>query len=385
MDTTPAVVETPQAAAPAVIPAAPSAPADSSLNPISDKVSAANSPAAIRALVNAAKAGKIGQATPAAPAAPAAEPQATTPEATPAEESPVPEGEAAPSAEAAPAAVEGEPGEHEEDESPLTPFTGDKARIRVSENDKAGRLAISIIKRNKDLTISEALERANKQLGIVTAPPAAAPSEVTPAAPAASDLPQTLADTDAALTALEDEREKALNEVRLEDVAKMDRKLRQLDRHRTALERNAEKSEVQAVTDYNVQFDQSNAKAVELYEFARQPESAAAKRMAEIDSALKDNADPLYGSPDKPLRIAQMVAAEMNIAPRRKGTPAPAPARPAAPAAPAPTTIKKQVLPTGGSRTLPAVDQTTQVAKHISEIKNPAQLRAALKSFGIRR
>jgi hypothetical protein len=364
------------------------APAAGSLD-ISKQVSEARTPAELRALVaqvtpNMREALKPKPTKPdlppdlaaavaaeETPAAPEAEAAAETTEETPAaEETP---------AEETPAEVEndGEETDTGEADGPVTASKAKKLRLRLPESDEVGRLAAAYLQRNRDMSMTDAIAAAQKKLGI-----APKPAEATPQVEAKpkSDLPETVEAVDAELDRLDSDREKALTELRFEDVAKIDRTLRKLDRHRTALERDAERKTVEAAETYNRQFDTSIARASELYAFASDPNSPGGKRMLEIERELQANDDPLYHSPLKPLKLAQMVAAELNIAPRKKGAPA-ATAKPAAPAAPAP---KKQMLPSGGSRTTPvAANQKPAIDTKIQAVRNIADLRNLRREMGL--
>ncbi len=265
-------------------------------------------------------------------------------------------------------------------DGPIEPLSGARTRLRLAEDDKVGRLAASFMKRNKDMPMTEAVARAQKQLGVTTEKA----TETEAAAKPKSDLPATVEDVDSELAKIEAEREKALVDLRFEDVAKFDRSLRQLDRHRMTLEREGERNLAKQESAYNTAFTNSEARAIELFEFAGKPDSEGYKKMAELDAFYKETNDPLYASPDKPLKIAQMVAAELGIAPKRKGS-AVTPAKAAAPAVitPAP---KKQILPGGGSRTTPQViNPTIAVAEEVGKIANPYQMRNFLKSLGKRK
>jgi hypothetical protein len=99
--------------------------------------------------------------------------------------------------------------------------------------------------------------------------------------------------------------------------------------------------------------------------------------MVEIEAELLANDDPLYYSPDKPLKIAQMVAAEKNIAPRKKGAPT-TPVKPA----PAPA-AKKQILP-NGSTVPPATSPNGEAAKRFEGIKSINDLRKEMAQLGVR-
>lgn len=219
--------------------------------------------------------------------------------------------------------------------------------------------------------MKQAMDAAAKQLGIE---PESAPAAI-PAPAAKNDLPATVEGVDSSVEALQAERLKALSELRFEDVGKIDVGIRKLDLHRMKLERDADKHQQAQAVEYDRKFDSSVTQSHALYDFASNPDSEGGKRMVEIEQALKETNDPLYDSPDKPLKIAQMVATELNIAPRRKG----APAKAAAPAAPA---QKKQVLP-GGS-TAPAAAKPPAIDAKIQQANTPHALRQIVAEMGIK-
>lgn len=374
----PAVVATAEAPAPA-----------SSLPPptqdLAARASKARSAADIRAIIKEGK-----QQVPLPPPEKPAEPAPAAPEPvaevapageeTPAAEPEAPAEEAPAEEPTAPTEPEGDETEEENDggDGPVTPITSKRAHLRLAQDDKVGRQAAALMKRNRDMGMEEAVAKARQMLGI-KAPAEAAPTPETPTP--ASDLPQTIEAVDTELDRLDADREKALVELRFEDVAKIDRTTRKLDRHRLQLKEDGQRQQAEQAASYDRQFQASEARATELYAFASDPNSPGGKRMLEIEADLKANGDPLYNSPDKPLRVAQMVAAEMAIAPRKKGAPA-APAKPAAPVAAAP---KKGIIPTGGSRTTPPT-QTPEsvVTSKVAEVKNPHQLRAFMKTLGVK-
>lgn len=376
-------------------PAAPApAPAPSSLktleSDLSGRAASAKSPAEIRAVISQAKrAVPTPPATdPTLPVEPAAAPTpepapAAEPASEPAAAEPTPEGT---SAEPEAPAAQPEPGdepEGDEGDGPIQPSTAKKLRLRLPEADKLGRLTVAILQRNRDLTLDEANAMARKQLGMT--PSVDVPNGTTP--PATPELPQTVEEVDKTLEALVADMEKAQVELRFEDAVKAQRQIRRLDLHRFGLERQAERKQAEAVASYEKGFSESEAKAAELYAFANDPESPAGKRMAEIEESMKEMGDPLYFSPEKPLKIAQMVAAEFNIAPRKKGAAA-APVKPAAPPATPPAITKpKQMLPTGGSRTVPpVVNQQPAIVEAVQKLGNRDQygLRKLLKTVGVK-
>ena len=313
---------------------------------------------------------------PAAPA-PSAEPPASEP---PADGQPPAEGDQPPPDGAPPA--EGQPaepsadGEQEGDEDfqveDVTPNTAKKPRVRIPEDDEVGRLAVSLLSRNRDWTMKQALAEAEKRIGTQAQPPA--DRDINP------ELPGTVAEVDRKIAELETAADKAAEDLQVTEVIKINRQIRALERQRIGLERREERQQSQQQRDYDRTFTASQAKASELYAFVANPESPAGKRMAEIDQLYQESGDPLYNDPNKPLIIAQMVARELNIAPRKKGA---APAKPAAPAVPPAPAPKKQVLPTGGSRTAPAAAPENPLDAKIRGVTTMRELREVQKALGI--
>ncbi len=264
----------------------------------------------------------------------------------------------------------------EADGPPKIP-TWKQVRLTPTQDDKVGRLAATLMKRNRDWKMEQAIDAAKDKLGLKTQPDPAAPA--TPGAP---QLPKSVDEVNATLKRLKAEKLAYNIGLRFEEAGAIEEQIEQLMEHRSTLQQNATRAETEKASAFQTAYAANDAKAVTLYPFAADPNSAGAKRMLEIDADLKANGDPLYNSPDKPLRIAQMAAAELNIAPARKGT-TPAP-KPPAGAAPAVIALKKQVLPGGGSQSTPAPANTppADVAR-VSGIKTLADLRAERKRLGL--
>jgi hypothetical protein len=354
----------------------------SSLQPkqnFTDKVKDASSPQAVRQLIEEAKrnglrAPKPGEEQKPAEGNPAADIPPDLKAAAAAEETPAAEAEAAPDETPAEEPTPTPEGDDADDadgaDEAVTPSQAKKLRLRLPEDDKVGRLAAAYLQRNRDLGMEAALEKARAQLGIKPQTDAKT-AETAPKA----EGPQTVEEVEATIKQLRADRKKANTELRFEDASDLSDKLEDMQYLRSALERKVESQKAEASRTYEQTFRASEAKANELYAFAADPESPGGKRMKEIDDALEETEDPRFHAPNKPLLIAQMVAAEMNIAPRKKGTPA-APAKPAAPVAPVPA-AKKGVLPGGASRTVPAptnqkpaIVATIEAAKTIHDIRN---------------
>lgn len=381
--------------------AAVTTPASSSTSPNQDlgaRAKAASSPAELRKLMQELRQNPLKQGTqPPKPAeTPEAAPATTEAEAAPAEAQPSetsPESaEATSTPEAAPEGGESQPEGGEADaqtEQAQTPNEGEdsieaptakRMRVQLPEEDKVGRLAMAYMQRNRDWTLEQAMDAARNKLGIKAQPEQAAQPDATQ--PAVPNLPATVNDVDAAIKAARAERAKAQTELRFEDASELTNKIEDLIIHRHGLERQADQQAIQARTTYDTKFAASEARAVELYPDAANENSALGKLMVEIEQSMLETGDPTFHSPDKPLIIAQMAAAELRVAPRRKGAP-PAPAKAAAPVQP--PAAKKGVIPSGSSRTTaPAANQPPAIVQQFKAIKSLQDLRAAYKAVGIK-
>lgn len=291
--------------------------------------------------------------------------------------------------------------EDEEDDAPLDLNNlPTRARLQFREDDEVGRLAATLKKRNKDWTLEDALSAAKKQLGKTdpapdakTAKDAKADSEKQ----TAPDEKQAKGDDVAALEAkikeLRDAKKRANQEVDLDKVAELDAELDELRDQlleakvsaKTAKPAEAKKADETpapvadpAVTaDYDAKFDASLDRALKLYPDAAKTDSAFAKRMAEVDAMLKKTGDALFHSPDKPFRVAAMVAAELGVAPK-------AVTSTAKPAAPAPKAGPRSLAPiaSGESRTSTARTQAAPTVAAIQGLRTPEDLENFLSQVG---
>jgi hypothetical protein len=334
---------------------------------------------------------------------PAPTPEAKAPDApveTPAEETP-PVGEVKPAAEEkAPAPVEekapeekAEPDDANVDEVPegdedleVSPLMGKRTHIRLPpDDDKVGRLALALIKRNKDLKLADAVIQAKAKLGIEEPKAAVETPKETPAEEPTNGLPKTVSEVDAKLKELRSQRKALTTDLKFDEAAELSDQIEDLLAHKGTLERKSEREaaeqEATARAEYERGFVASEKRASELYDFAADPNSEGGKRMKEIDDFYRDNNDPLYNSPNKPLVIAQMVARELRIAPKIPNAKKAAPAK----AAPPPATPKpKSVLPEGGAATTaPTTAPQGKLAESLQKITTLADLRKAQAAVGL--
>lgn len=254
-----------------------------------------------------------------------------------------------------------------------------KNRVRITDFDEVAKLAIGLKKaahkRGETITLAEAEKRAAAALGVnQSEKPAGETAE-------ANALPQTVEAADAKIKALVALRTKAFKEDL--DFAAGDtltNEIEALREHKLTLREKVAETATKEQAAYNAAFDAAEKKANALYEFVKQPESAAFKRMAEIDQQLEANRDPLFNAPDKALVIAQMVARELQIAPKSPN------AKPVAvkPVAKAPTVVVKKTVPPvvgGDSRTSTSTTQGGELTKKIQGLRTPAEVEDFIASL----
>lgn len=325
---------------------------------------------------------------------------------------------AAPEAEAAPAQEE-EPApqpkkqqqeqtpEEEEDDAPLDlAKLPTRYRLQVREDDEVGRLAAALKKRNKDWSLEEAVVAARKRLGKDEPAPAAdsktaAQPKDESAAPAKDAAPKPedeVAALEAKVKELRAAKVQANKEVDLEKVAELDAELDEVRDKLTdakvaakiaaaAPKPPAEPQQPEAkqpepkATDaaYDAKFDASLDRANKLYPDAAKADTPFAKRMAEIDRMLEKEGDPLFHSPDKPFRVAAMVAAELGVAPKSVTSSA-KPAAPAAPKANGPRSLAP--IASGESRTSTTRTQSAPTVAAIQGLQTPEDLENFLSKVG---
>jgi len=264
---------------------------------------------------------------------------------------------------------ESEASEEEEEEQEDEPERSTSKRFRLRSDDPVEQRAMELKRRNKDMTLKEALSRAETELGVNDQ----SDESGDDADSDTGSLPKTVKDAETEIERLLQERSKAIREdLDFDKGDEIDTEIRKLERHIGDLKLGEIKSESQTRAQFNEKLDQSKAKAVELYDFVTKdgPEIA---RMEEIDQILKDSGDPLYDSPDKPLRLAQMVAREMGIAPKGKTVKKPAVVKPGQP-----PRKKSPVQPASASARTAPTSSKGQLDERIESINDPLDWEAAM-------
>ena len=280
---------------------------------------------------------------------------------------------------------EDESAEGDED-AKVTPLFGKRVHLRLPpEDDQVGRLALALMKRNKDMKLGDALAKANEQLGIKPEETEKAPAKE--ATPAKVDPLDTIEGITAEGEKLEAAYLKANEDLQFGEAAKISLQLRKLDKRRDDLVRKQEREASDRTSaesaKYDADFSKSEKRATELYDFAADPKTPGGQRMAEIDAALKAHGDELYYSPNKPLVIAQMVARELRIAPKGPSAKTPTTVKPAVSQQPK-TEKPKSVIPDGGATTTPRTqNQEGKFTDTVNGVQTLAQLNKLRKELGL--
>ena len=271
-----------------------------------------------------------------------------------------------------------------QDEPQQQPQEGDKPpqfRLRPAKGDKLGEQALWFMRRNPDMPLETAMQKARAQLGIQE------PAVSTTTPTQEDQNPQAATPQVESLEALESKRVELRNQLKearesldYDEQARIQSELDDLvydaiPKAREATARQAQEQHTQTFTAIQL----SAQKAAELYPDAAQEGSEFFNRMIEIEQALTHTGDPLINDPNKPLVIAQMAARELNIAPQRKGTAQPPTAAPSQQPRPAARVQMTAPLASPGARVttapVPAIEQA------IEKVSSPEEYEALMNQI----
>ena len=222
--------------------------------------------------------------------------------------------------------------EDEDDEIPAgqeeQPETNapDKVESGIKPLDEIEATALLLRERKPDLSLEKALEAARQ---IHKDEVDEAKEEDIPEVPAVKDLKAELRELsrkhrkavedfedDDVLAEINDRMDE-IEDVLIPEAEKAEAARREQEAQAAAAEQERVNAEYQKYAD----------QALSLYPDAGKEGSPLYRRMEEIHADLERNDDPLVDSPTKSLKIAQMAAAELAIAPKRAGSPPPSKSR----------------------------------------------------------
>lgn len=251
------------------------------------------------------------------------DPQAETPEETPADT-------------LVPDETEHEPQPDEEQPEPKTP---DRFRFKDPIDQ-----AVAVLAKAKGISLVEAAQ-------II----AGAPSKSTEAEQQQADEGPSVASVSDEIKTLVAMKKMAMTNLEFETAANIDEQIESLRDQRDELRakesseneikkqqeelRNAVKRQQQEA-EFDRAYSKSESNAVTFYPDAAKADSELTKRMIELDNHMRDLGDPLYYSPDKPFILAKAAAKELGIPMAKPG------AKPAAAAPPQ----KAPIQPAPGNR-----------------------------------
>lgn len=198
--------------------------------------------------------------------------------------------------------------ETEEEHAP----TDKAARYRIKAKNDVERTALALHKANPTWTLEQSIEAAKKLH------PETAPAQTTTEEPT-----ESLADVETQIAELKEKRKAAIKEFDADAQIEIEDQLEALRDKKLELTVKQRESAVTEEQQFYADADKFQAQAVELYPDAAKADSALAKEMARIDAELVATDNPLIYDPKKALRVAQMAANNLAIAPRSKSAPAP--------------------------------------------------------------
>ena len=290
--------------------------------------------------------------------------------------------------EQSPEKTEVEDGE-EADEDTADWREAKRTRLNLESRDEVTRMAVVLMRRNRDMGVEEALEKARAKLGVSPAASAAQPAaEDATKAPAAG--PDPLVELESKLAAARAAHKAAMDEFDVDKahaaMGEVEKLVGQVAAVKTAAATAKAKPEAAKPAPATTAADEAEAarqanaaaqqKALELYPDVANGKSPLFLRMVEIDAQLKATDNPLYYDPGKYLRVAQMAANDLGIPPGRK-------AQPAAQPKPKPTPAPQPFV---GVRT--ATQQKggdAEIERRVQAARDEDDYRALLRELKLRR
>lgn len=298
------------------------------------------------------------------------------PQGTPAEGSETPEGEETADQPTGEDAPDGDESTVDDDQPAATEDTPPKQKefrprlgnIKDQRQQEAILLANQLAADGQTISLGEAERRVALKYGEDPAKPAGEEP--------AAETPRTVEEVDTELESLEDEFDQALIDLDGEKQVAIRKQMKVLRAERTEVATHQQTAEQTAETEFNSQVDASHAEAATIYPSITEPNHAIHKEAEKIWSAMEKTGNPLIGQADAPLRVYQMAANALGIAPNDSGTHSQTSGAARAPssttAAPKLQSVKAQAvrrptpavsLPSGGSSTSQAGPLASPVEK----------------------
>lgn len=164
---------------------------------------------------------------------------------------------------------------------------------------------------------------------------------------------ETLADVEKEIADLRAKRATAIREFDAEKQVELEEQMDVLRDKKLSLTHKKSETQQNEQAQFEQETERYTSQAHELYPDATNNASALYKRMVEIDKSMHDSENPLLYSSDKILKLAQMAANSLGIAPKAKSV--------------TPVQVKKQrpvISPSSGS------SRTSQAASPVTKALN---------------
>jgi len=269
-------------------------------------------------------------------------------------------------------AEDGEESDEDEEEEAVEEEAEESAaqtRFRIRAADKVEATALDLRKRNPEWSLETCLAKAKLVHG---EEPAQEADEAQDAG-----LPKTVSDTKAKIRELLAKKAEAFENLDYAEGARFESEIEDLRDHMDALRVNEVEHETVQQHAYQEAVQRSQKKAVAIYPDTTDANSALVKRMEEIDRQMKADENPLYYSPEKSFKLAQMAANDLGIAPRN---PQKAAAKPPGKKANA----SRPIQPASGSaRTATPASASTKLESAIDGIQSMDDYETMVESLGV--
>lgn len=250
---------------------------------------------------------------------------------------------------------------------------GKGTQFRLRANDPVKEKAYQHQRANPEASLEESTAWAREQLGVPPVAPAVQP-QTQPVQPVEQLSPDEI---ERQAIALESQADDAFGLYDNATALSLRAQAREL---RLQAINNASASKVNQQA--SAAYASASQRATALYPEAADPNSEFHQRMEEIDQAFAETNDPRFDDTNKPLLIAQIVAAELGRVPQTpNGRPKAAPVV-AAPTAPVPPPIPAAgspsypVAPIAGGNARTSTDVGAQLFRDIEAINSPDALDA---------
>lgn len=272
-------------------------------------------------------------------------------------------------------------GDEEESENPKF------SRFRLRPSDQVEQEALSLKKRNPDMSLEDCVRKAKQKLGVKDEAAVADESGHEDGGDQGPDLEAMQAEVDE-LWENYDKAQEELEEDKAKDYRKKAvEKQKELAIFQAKAEVERDYRKRQAQEEFNQKLEQSASRAVELYPWLDDAKDPANERFDEVLAIYQETENPILNTPDYALKIAHQVAAEFGRLPKGKK----APVRKKKEADPENSKSpeakgKKPTAPIANGKRKSAGNQTTKEGDLIKEIraaKTPDEVEAIQRRMGL--